>query len=157
MTTLNEIQKFIEQQKIAMVGISRNPKKFGGIIFKEFKNKGFELFPVNPKADEIQDVKCFKSVADLPEDVKHLFIVTPKNETAKVAKQVVEKGFNMIWIQQKSDTQKAVETIKEAGIPLIYKKCLMMYAEPVKGIHGFHRFLTKAFGGYPKMVTPSAN
>ena len=157
MTTLNEIQKFLEPQKIAMVGVSRNQKKFGGAIFKELKSKGFELYPVNPNADEIQGIKCYKSVAELPGDVKCLFIVTPKNETAGVVKLAVEKGFEMIWIQQKSDTPEAVEIIQKAGIPLIYKKCLMMFADPVKGVHGFHRFLTKTFGGYPKMVIPSAN
>lgn len=157
MTTLNDIQKFLKTRKIAMVGVSRNPKKFGGAIFKELRSKGFELFPVNPGADEIQGVKCFKSVSELPVEVKCLYIVTPKQETEKVAKQAIEKGFDIIWIQQKSDTSEAVKIIQDAGIPLIYKKCLMMFADPVKGIHGFHRFLAKTFGGYPKMVAPSAN
>lgn len=157
MATLNRIQKFLEAPQIAMVGVSRNPKKFGGAIFKELKSKGFTLSPVNPNVDEIQGVKCYRSVAELPEDVKYLFIVTPKNETTGVAKQAVAKGFKMIWIQQKSDTPEAVEIIEEAGIPLIYKKCLMMFADPVKGVHGFHRFLAKTFGGYPKMEIPSAN
>ena len=62
MATLNEIKQFLEAPSIAMVGVSRNPKKFGGAIFKELKSKGKVLHPVNPNADEIQSVKCFKSV-----------------------------------------------------------------------------------------------
>lgn len=157
MTTLNEIRRFLEPQKMAIAGVSRNPKKFGGAIFKELKNKHFELFPVNPEAEEIQGVTCYKSVLDLPADVKHLVIVTPKQQTAGVVKQAIEKGFEMIWIQQKSDTPEAIQLVMKAGIPLIYNKCLMMFADPVKGIHGFHRFLSKTFGGYPKMEIPSAN
>lgn len=157
MTTLNEIRKFLEPQKMAIAGVSRNPKKFGGAIFKELKNKNFELFPVNPEADEIQGVKCYKSVLDLPADVNHLVIVTPKQQTGGVVKQAIERGFDMIWIQQKSDTPESIQLIKNANIPLIYKKCLMMFADPVKGVHGFHRFLAKTFGGYPKMEIPSAN
>ncbi len=157
MTTLNEIKQFLEAPSIAMVGVSRNPKKFGGVVFKELKSKGFVLYPVNPNADEIQGVNCYKTVSDLPENVKHLFIVTPKKETTDVAKEAVNRGFSMIWIQQKSDTPEAVEIIQKAGIPLIHKKCIMMFADPVKGVHGFHRFLTKAFGAFPKMHTPSAN
>lgn len=157
MTTLNEIQKFLAPKKMAMAGVSRNPKKFGGSVFKELKTKGFELYPINQNADEIQGVKCYKSVSDLPDDVKHLFIVTPKDSTSSVAGQAISKGMDMIWIQQKSDTPEAVEAIKEAGIPLIHKKCIMMFADPVKGPHNFHRFLAKVFGGYPKMVTTKAS
>lgn len=157
MTNLNDIHKFLEPEKMAIAGVSRNPKKFGGAIINELKNKGFELFPVNREAEEIQGVRCYQSVLDLPADVKHLVIITPKHETAGVVKQAVEKGFDMIWIQQKSDTPEAIQMVKNAGIPLIYNKCLMMFADPVKGIHGFHLFLAKTFGIYPKMEIPSAN
>ncbi|HSO89137.1 MAG TPA: CoA-binding protein [Draconibacterium sp.] len=152
MVTLNEIKNFLAPRKMAIAGVSRNPKKFGGSIFKELLEKGFELYPVNPNAEEIQGIKCYKSVDDLPEDVEHLFIVTQKHETESVARAAVKKGMKMVWIQQQSDTPEAVKLIQDAGIPLIYKKCIMMFADPVKSVHGFHRFLVKAFGGYPKLV-----
>lgn len=152
MTTLNEIQKFLEPKKLAVAGASRNPKKFGGTIFKELKEKGFELYPVNPNADEIQGVKCFKTIADLPSDVGHLYIVTPKTQTQEIVNAAVEKGIKMIWIQQKSETPEAVKTAEDAGIQLIYNKCIFMFVEPVTGPHSFHRFFTKLFGGYPKLV-----
>lgn len=152
MVTLNEIQTFLAPRKIAVAGASRNVKKFGGVIFKELREKGFVLYPVNPNAEEIQGVKCYKTVEDLPDDVEHLLIVTQKNETESVAKSAVKKGIKMIWIQQKSDTPEAINIIEEAGIPLIYKKCILMFADPVKSIHAFHRFFVKTFGGYPKLV-----
>jgi len=152
MVTLNEIHKFLEPRKFAVAGASRNIKKFGGSVFKELIDNGFELYPINPNADEIQDVKCYKSVEELPADVNHLFIVTPKYETDIVARAAVKKGIQMIWIQQGSDTPEALKTIEDAGIPLIYKKCIMMFASPVKSVHRFHRFLVKTFGGYPKLV-----
>jgi predicted CoA-binding protein len=152
MVTLNEIQKFLEPRKMAMAGASRNLKKFGGAIFKELREKGFELYPINPNAEEIQGVKCYKSVDELPADVEHLFIVTSKEETESVAYAAIKKGMKMVWIQQKSDTPDAVKAIEEAGIPLIHKKCIMMFADPVKSVHGFHRFFVKAFGGYPKLL-----
>lgn len=157
MTTLNDIQKFLDPKKIAIAGVSRNPKKFGGAVFKELKEKGYELYPVNPNAEEIQGVKCYSDVSNLPENVKHLFIVTPRQETAAIANAAVKKGMEMVWIQQKSDTPEAVKTIEDAGIPLIYKRCILMFADPVKGPHGFHRFFVKLFGSYPKMIHPSMN
>lgn len=152
MVTLNEIRKFLEPRKFAIAGASRNLKKFGGSILKELKENGFELYPINPNADEIQGIKCYKSVEDLPPDVDHLFIVTPKYETEIVARAAVEKGIKMVWIQQLSDTPEAVNIIEEAGIPLIHKKCIMMFASPVKSVHRFHGFLLKTFGGYPKLI-----
>jgi hypothetical protein len=152
MVTLNQIQDFLAPRKMAIAGASRNPKKFGGSVFQELKEKGFELYPINPNAEEIQGVKCYKSVNDLPADVEHLLILTPKYETELVAHAAVKKGIKMIWIQQQSETAVAVKTIEDAGIPIIYKKCIMMFADPVKSVHGFHRFLVKTFGGYPKLV-----
>ena len=152
MVTLNEIQKFLSPRKIAMAGASRNLKKFGGALFKELREKGYELYPINPNADEIQGIKCYKSVEELPGDVEHLFIVTSKEDTDAVAQAAIKKGIKMVWIQQKSETPEAVKAIEEAGIPLIHKKCIMMFADPVKSVHSFHRFFVKTFGNYPKLV-----
>lgn len=157
MATLNEIRDFLAPKKFAIAGVSRNEKKFGGAIFKELKEKGYEIYPVNPNADKIKGVKCYHSVSELPADVKHLLIVTAKRDTVSVAREAVAREMEMIWIQQKSETPEAVALIEKAGIPLICKKCIMMFADPVKGFHHFHRALVKFFGGYPKMVAPSTN
>jgi len=153
MVTLNQINSFLAPRKMAVAGASRNPKKFGGYVFAELKQKGFELYPINPNADEIQGVKCFKSVEELPADVTHLLILTPKTQTEEVSQAAAKKGFEMVWIQQTSDTPEALKAFDDAKIPVISKKCIMMFASPVKGGHSFHRFFVKAFGGYPKMVT----
>jgi predicted CoA-binding protein len=149
-TYLNDIQKFLKPKKLAVAGASRNPKKFGGTVLKELKEKGFEVYPVNPHASEIQELKCYRSVTELPADVYHLLIVTPKNETLKIADEAISKGIKMIWIQQMSETPDAVNSVRNAGIPLISKKCILMFADPVTGPHRFHRFLVKLFGRYPK-------
>ena len=151
MISLNVIQKFLEPKKMAVVGASRNPKKFGGAIFAELKKKGYDLYPVNPNADEIEGVKCFNSVSELPDDVKNLYVVTPKPETANVIAEAVKKGIEMIWIQQSADTEEALKIAEENNIPVIYGKCMFMFVEPVESIHKFHRFVLKMFGGYPKL------
>lgn len=148
--SLNDIEKFLEPKKLALAGASRNPKKFGGAVLKELTEKGFEVYPINPNATEIQGIKCYASVADIPSDVKNLLVITPKKETAAVAEQAIQKGMERIWIQQMSETPEAVNAIDEAGIPLITKKCILMFAGPVEGPHKFHRFLIKLIGRYPK-------
>lgn len=152
MVTLNQINNFLAPRKLAIAGVSRNPKKFGGYVFNELKQKGFQLYPVNPNAEEIQGEKCFKSLEELPADVSRLLILTAKSETEAVAEAAAKKGFEMVWVQQTSDTPEALKTLNDARIQVIANKCIMMFAAPVKGGHAFHRFFVKAFGGYPKMV-----
>jgi uncharacterized protein len=148
--SLNEIQRFLAPKKLAVAGASRDPKKFGGTVIKNLKERGFELFPVNPNAKEIQSLKCYKTVSDLPADVKHLLILTPKEKTLETANLAAQNKMEMVWIQQMSETPEAIAVLEDAGIPIIQKKCIYMFAEPVNGPHSFHRFLVKVFGRYPK-------
>lgn len=152
MVTLNEIHEFLAPQKLAIAGASRNEKKFGGAILKELISKGFDVYPINPNAEEIQGKECFSSVDKVPADVKHLYIVTKKEETAAIVEQAVKAGVQRIWIQNGSQTPEAIKIAQDNGIPVISKKCLFMFIDPVGGIHGFHKFLSKTFGTYPKVV-----
>ena len=148
--TIDQVRQFLAPKKLAVVGASRNPKKFGGTVIQELKDKAFELYPVNPNTDEIQGLKCYRSVDSLPDDVHHLLMVVPKNESAIVARQIAGKGIKMVWVQQMSDTPEAIQILEDAGISVISKKCILMFAEPVKGPHQFHRFFVKLFGAYPR-------
>mgnify|MGYP006278794121 CR=1 FL=1 len=149
MGNLHQIKAFLEPKKLAMAGVSRNKKKFGYSVFNELRAKGFEIYPINPNADEIDGLKCYRSVAEIPADVEHLHIVTPKARSEELIRAAHEKGIRNIWIQQSSDTPEAVDFAKSNNINLIHKRCIMMYAEPVSGFHKAHLFLNKLFGLYP--------
>jgi hypothetical protein len=150
MNKLSEIEEFLRPKKLAIAGASRNPKKFGRIVFTELKNRGFELYPVHPKADEIEGVHCFSSFDQLPEGIENLYIVTPKDQTAGVVSDALLYGIRKIWIQQNSDTREALDLAAQKNVPVISGRCMLMFAEPVGTIHGFHRWLTKVVGMYPK-------
>ena len=150
--TIDQITRFLNHEKLAVAGVSRNPKKFGHVVMKELTDKGFDVYPVNPDATTIRGHKCYPSVNDLSDDVKHLLIVTPRQQTTAVAEQAIEKGMKMVWIQQMSDTPEAVNFLLNAGIQVIAGKCILMFANPVKGPHRFHRFLVKIVGRYPKQA-----
>jgi len=70
MATLKQINEFIDSQPIAMVGVSRNPKKFGYYAFKELKEKGMKIVPVNPEASEIMGERSYSAIRELPGDIK---------------------------------------------------------------------------------------
>lgn len=149
MTTLNQINQFIESQPIAMVGVSRNPKKFGYIAFKELKQKGMNIIPVNPGADEIMGEKSYSSISVLPADVKGIIIMTNKNRTASIIREAKEKGITQIWIQQMADTKEALAELKGTNINCISGECILMHYK-ANGIHKFHGALKKFFGRFPR-------
>ncbi|MCX6241613.1 MAG: CoA-binding protein [Bacteroidetes bacterium] len=149
-TSRKAIEAFLESKKLAIAGVSRDPKKFGHVVFTDLKKKGFELYPVNPGIDFIDGQPCFHSVRALPADVRHLLIVTPKIKTLEIVKEAIEKGINNIWIQQMSDTTEALDYLKDKQVNLINKECILMWADPVSGFHKFHKTIKKIFGALPK-------
>ncbi len=143
--TSSNIKKFLDGKDIAIAGASRNKKKFGYMVFNHLKSQGYNLYPVHPETDNIEGVRCFKSLSDIPQNVRNLYIVTPKNVTDRIMESAVERGFDMIWMQQKSDTPYSLELASKKGTPVIKNRCLFMYLNPSGG-HSFHRFFVKLFG-----------
>ncbi len=149
MTTLKQINEFIEAQPIALVGVSRNPKKFGYAAYKELKDKGMKILPVNPEADEIMGEKSYKNVNLLPPDVRGIIIMTKKDKTASVIRDAKEKGIKQIWIQQMADTKEALAELKDTDINYITGECILMHYKP-HSIHKFHAGILKFFRRFPK-------
>jgi predicted CoA-binding protein len=149
MTTLNQINTFLESQPIALVGVSRNPKKFGHAAFKELKEKGMNIVPVNSEADQILGEKVYRNVSVLPPEVKGIIIMTKKENTAAVVKEAKEKGIKQIWIQQQADTKEALDELSGSDINYITGQCILMHYKP-NGIHKFHRGIMKFFRRLPR-------
>jgi predicted CoA-binding protein len=149
MASLKQIEDFIAAQPVAMVGVSRNPKKFGHMAFKELREKGLNLIPVNPTVGEILGQKAYPDVKSLPSDVKGVIIMTKKDQTASIVREAREKGIKNIWIQQNSDSKEAIKELDGSDINYITGECILMYHKP-HSFHKFHRAIKKLFGSYPK-------
>ena len=147
--SLQTIQDFLAPKKMAIAGVSRDKKKFGYSVFADLVKLGYDIYPVNPNADNIDDKKCYRDMQALPENVENLLILTPREKTDDILKEAIKKGINNIWIQQMSQTEKSREIAEKANVSLIEKQCIFMFANPT-GIHKFHAFLKKLFGAYPK-------
>jgi len=145
---MRDIARFLSLEKYAIAGVSRDPKKFGQVVFRDLRKKGMDVVPINPKADTIDGVKCYSSVSDLPADVRGLIFMTPKEETLAVAREAIAHGIKDLWVQQGAETKELIGDLEKEDVNLIYKQCIMMFWKP-DGIHSFHRFLKKIFGGLP--------
>jgi uncharacterized protein len=149
MTSLKQIETFLSSTPIAIAGVSRNPKKFGQMAFRELKEKGLDVIPVNPAADEIMGIKAYPDVKTLPSAVKGLIIMTNRKETASVVRDAKEKGIRNIWIQQSSDTPEAIKELEGSDVNFVTGECILMHYKP-HSFHKFHRAINKFFGRYPK-------
>jgi predicted CoA-binding protein len=149
MTSLRQIEDFLTAEPLAMVGVSRDPKKFGYAAFKELKGKGLKIIPVNKAADEILGVKAYPDVSSLPPEVQGIIIMTKKDQTPGVIRAAKEKGIKKIWIQQMADSKEALKELEGSDINYITGECILMHYKP-HSIHKFHRAINRFFGKFPK-------
>jgi len=89
-------------------------------------------------------------LSDLEQKAGGVIIVVPSDQTEKAVRQAIDAKIPRIWIQQGSESSSAIALCKEKGIPTISGECIMMFADPVKSFHSFHRFIWKLLGKYPK-------
>jgi predicted CoA-binding protein len=149
MVTLRQIEEFLASEPIAMAGVSRNPKKFGFAAFKELKEKGMNILPVNPYADEIHGSKVYKDIKSLPDNVGGLIVMTGKSQTASVIRDAKARGIKQIWIQQMAETREAMQELEGSDINYITRECILMHYKP-HSIHKFHAAIRKFFRRFPK-------
>ncbi len=147
---MKEPSFFNKSQTIAIIGVSENKKKFGYYLFDFMKKHGYSVVPVNPKAKEILGNVCYNSIDSLPAEVKKAIIMTPKTQTDKVLKQLHEHGINDVWVQQMCQTTESKEITGSLRMNAIFNRCVLMFAEPVTGIHAFHRWFWNLFSGARK-------
>jgi hypothetical protein len=149
MSEINSINDFMSSAKFALVGVSRNEKKFGNYMYKDLKEKGFNLVPVHPEMSSYEGDKCFKSLK-VTDGVVAAISVVNKNKTIEVLHDAHAAGINKVWIQQGTDTPEALAFAKENKIDVIKGECLLMFSSGHKFPHSIHRFFVKLFGAYPK-------
>jgi uncharacterized protein len=148
--TREDIDGFIEQRALAVVGMSRAPRSFSASVAKELRAKGYRLFLVNPNASEIQGEKCYPSLAALPERVGGVLLLTPPSATEQAVRQAVETGVQHLWIQQGAASEEAIAYCREKNLSAVSGHCILMFAEPVGSVHKVHRWFKKLFGRLPK-------
>lgn len=149
MNTLASVEQFINLRTIAVVGVSRNPKKFGNHIYKEMKKKGYEIYPVNSNTDEVEGERCYRSISDLPDSVGGVIINIPADKGKEILLQTKAKGIKNVWLQQGSSSKELVAYCIENNLNYVNNECIFMFAKPVESFHKFHRFIWKLIGKYP--------
>lgn len=130
------IKNIFYPKTISVVGASSKEKSIGYEILKSIKNYGFtgNVFPVNPKADEILGYKCWKTILDIKEKIDLAIIVVPKNFVEESIDQLICKnvqsiilitaGFKETGEEGAGNEKKLLSKIKESNARMIGPNCM---------------------------------
>jgi len=143
------IESFLKLKNIAVIGVSSKSKGFGVAVYNHLKDNGYTVFAVNKNGGYSGNIKLYNTLAMIDQKVDGIITVVPPSETEIVLQEANELGIKNIWMQQGSESVNALEFCKENNIDVVHNECIMMYAEPVKSIHSFHRWINKIVGKYP--------
>jgi uncharacterized protein len=146
------IDRFIEDKNIAIIGVSKDERKWGNALVKELAKEGYSVFPVHPEIKEAAGTRCYSSLDDLPENVTNLLLAVQPKVTEAIVNKINPQKIKRIWMQRGagkgSGSESAIKECKEKGIEVVYGFCPLMFFSP-GGIHGFHFWLRKTFGKLP--------
>ncbi|MCP8312387.1 MAG: CoA-binding protein [Candidatus Methylarchaceae archaeon HK02M1] len=121
------IRGFLNKRNvIAVVGASRDPKKYGHQVYRDLKEAGYKVYPVNPNADEILGDKCYPDLESLPTKPNVVDIVVPPKVTEEIVKTCKELGITKVWMQPGSESEGAINFCKENAIDCIHGLCIMV-------------------------------
>ena len=121
----NIIQQYLKGNVFAVVGVSRNPSKYGYQVFKNLLMRNKKVFPINPNADFIDGIKVYRSIKELPEIPFGVHFIVPPKITEKVLEDVKKMGINYVWMQPGSESEKAIEFCRENNINAIFYRCIL--------------------------------
>ncbi|NMC58859.1 MAG: CoA-binding protein [Candidatus Methanofastidiosa archaeon] len=121
-----DFKEFLDKKNVlAVIGASDNREKYGNIIFRDLRDAGYKVFPVNPKADYVEGQKCYHTLSEIPIRVDVVDTVVPPHITEEIVKECKNLGINKVWMQPGSESEKAILFCKENEINVIYENCIM--------------------------------
>ena len=112
--------------RIAVVGASNDPAKYGNVIVRNLSAKGFTVLPVNLHEKEIAGLPVYASLAELPGPVDIVDVVTPPAVTKGVLAEAARLGLPAVWLQDGSYDDAALEIAAKAPFKTVYEACIMV-------------------------------
>jgi predicted CoA-binding protein len=140
------IQDFVNSKRIAVVGVSRDKTKFGNTAFTELAARGYQVFAVHPTAQEVAGAHCYPNLAALRGQVDGALVIVSPQQAVSVLREAAAIGLKNVWLQQGAESPEALALARDLGLNLVARKCVLMYAPPVRSFHAWHRVFAKLFG-----------
>src|SRR5262245_61742429 len=101
MTQMPEpVADFLRGKRIAVAGVSRQTNQAANAVFRKLRDCGYETFPINPNAAEVEGAKCYPDLASVPGPIDGVVVATHPRASADLVRQCAEQGINRIWFHR---------------------------------------------------------
>ena len=144
------VRDFVAQKRLALAGASRSGKKFGNVILRELKGRGYDVVPVHPEAAELEGLACARSLADArgPGRRPRRRDAAGRGGEAR-GRGGGRRGSGASGSSRGRGPPRPSRVARERGVSLVHGHCLLMFLPVSAGIHRFHRGLWRLLGKLP--------
>jgi len=115
---------YAETKTIAVVGISRYPFKPSQRIPKYLQEQGYRIRPVNPRGGSVLGEPVARSLAEVDGPVDVVDVFRPAEEAPKLARQAIDIGAKVLWLQEGIESQEAKRIAEAAGLTVVMNRCM---------------------------------
>lgn len=149
--------EFLASRRIAVTGVSRSPEGHGAnVIYQRLRERGYEVFAVNPNAREVEGDPCYLDLRSIPGGVDAVVIATRPEVAEATMRECAELGIGRVWMHRAfgagSVSEAAAELGRERGIDVIAGGCPLMFGRASDGGHRMMRFFCTLSGAVPRRV-----
>lgn len=109
------------EKSIAVIGASADRKKFGNKCVRAYNSLGWQVFPINPKEEEIEGLKCYHSITNLPFLPSRVSIYLPPQITANLIPAFSSLGVKEVFLNPGAESDELIQKLKAAGIKPVLK------------------------------------
>lgn len=152
--TPEPIAAFLRGRRIAVAGVSRHSNQAANAVFRKLKGAGYDVFPINPNAADVEGVTSYRDVGAVPAPLDGVVIATAPAMSAAIVRQCAAQGVRRVWFHRSvgggSVSDEAVRACQESGIECIVGGCPLMFCEPVDFGHKCMRWWFQRSGRVPR-------
>jgi uncharacterized protein len=147
------VAEFLQGKRFAVAGVSRQPNQAANAVYRKLRDGGYEVFPVNPNASELEGAQCYPDLGSIPGALDGVVIATHPDAATDLVRQCAEQGVNHVWLHRSFGTgsvsDPAVRECAARGIHCIVGGCPLMYCQPVDFGHRCFRWWLRRRGRVP--------
>ncbi len=148
---------FLSRRRIAVTGVSRTPENHGSnVVYKRLRERGYDVFPVNPNAEQVEGDTCYPDLTSIPGGVEAVVIGTRPETSMQTMEECARLGIEQVWMHRAfgegSVSDKATEYGRERGMTVIDGACPCMFDPTADGGHKVMRFMLNLGGKLPRAV-----
>lgn len=111
---------------IAVVGATDNLEKYGAIIYRDMKSRGYQMLAVNPYRTEVDEDRCYPDLSALPMKPDIIDLVVPSEIGLTVAKEAVRLSYGNLWIQPGAESPELIDYLVAQGVDFTFDSCIMV-------------------------------